>query len=108
MEDLTEMLKGTLEGCVLQIISREETYGYAITRRLNDLGFTDVIDGTVYTILLRLERNGLVQAQKRPSEVGPPRKFYSLNDAGRAELATFWAKWQYVAARIDKLREDAR
>ncbi|GAA4967183.1 PadR family transcriptional regulator [Actinoplanes utahensis] len=108
MEDLTEMLKGTLEGCVLQIISDEETYGYAITRRLNDLGFTDVIDGTVYTILLRLERNGLVQVQKRPSEVGPPRKFYSLNDAGRAELATFWAKWQYVSARIDKLREDAR
>ena len=108
MEDLTEMLKGTLEGCVLQIISTEETYGYAITRRLNGLGFTDVIDGTVYTILLRLERNGLVQVQKRPSEVGPPRKFYSLNDAGRSELATFWAKWEYVSARIDKLREGGR
>ncbi|GID29815.1 PadR family transcriptional regulator [Paractinoplanes brasiliensis] len=105
MEDLTEMLKGTLEGCVLEIISREETYGYAITRRLNDLGFTDVIDGTVYTILLRLERNQLVQVTKRPSEVGPPRKFYTLNDAGRRELATFWAKWHYVSARIDKLRE---
>ncbi|MFD6563371.1 PadR family transcriptional regulator [Micromonospora profundi] len=105
MEDLTEMLKGTLEGCVLEIIGREETYGYAITRRLNDLGFTDVIDGTVYTILLRLERNRLVQVSKRPSEVGPPRKFYALNDAGRRELATFWAKWQYVSSRIDKLRE---
>jgi PadR family transcriptional regulator PadR len=108
VEDLTEMLKGTLEGCVLQIISAEETYGYAITRRLNDLGFTDVIDGTVYTILLRLERNALVQVQKRPSEVGPPRKFYTLNDAGRAELATFWAKWQYVSARIDNLKEAGR
>jgi len=108
MEDLTEMLKGTLEGCVLEIIAGEETYGYAITRRLNDLGFTDVIDGTVYTILLRLERNGLVDVQKRPSEVGPPRKFYTLNDAGRAELATFWAKWQYVSSRIDRLRKDGR
>ena len=108
MEDLTEMLKGTLEGCVLQVISAEETYGYAITRRLNDLGFTEVIDGTVYTILLRLERNGLLQVEKRPSEVGPPRKFYTLNDAGRAELATFWAKWQYVSSRIDKLKEDVR
>lgn len=106
MEDLTEMLKGTLEGCVLQIIGTEETYGYAITRRLNDLGFSDVVEGTVYTILLRLERNGFVQVTKRPSGVGPPRKFYALNDAGRAELATFWAKWEYVTTRIDKLKED--
>jgi DNA-binding PadR family transcriptional regulator len=105
VEDLTEMLKGTLEGCVLEIISREETYGYAITRRLNELGFADVIDGTVYTILLRLERNGLVQVTKRPSGVGPPRKFYTLNDAGRGELTTFWTKWQYVSSRIDKLKE---
>ncbi|GGN12629.1 DNA-binding PadR family transcriptional regulator [Actinoplanes campanulatus] len=108
MEDLTEMLKGTLEGCVLEIIAGEETYGYAITRRLNDLGFTDVIDGTVYTILLRLERNGLVQVAKRRSEVGPPRKFYTLNEAGRRELATFWSKWEYVSSRIDRLKEAGR
>ena len=108
MDDLTEMLKGTLEGCVLEIIGAEDTYGYAITRRLNELGFTDVIEGRVYTILVRLERNGLVQVAKRPSEVGPPRKFYTLNDAGRRELARFRAKWQYVSSRIDKLREGGR
>ena len=51
------MLKGVLEGCVLEIISRGETYGYEITRRLNALGFTDVVEGTVYTILVRLEKN---------------------------------------------------
>ncbi|MET9390011.1 PadR family transcriptional regulator [Streptomyces sp. NPDC006624] len=105
MDDLTEMLKGTLEGCVLQIIGREETYGYAITRQLNELGFADVVEGTVYTILLRLERNGLVQVTRRPSESGPPRKFFTLNDAGREELAKFWAKWQFVSSRIDKLKE---
>ncbi|MET8161969.1 PadR family transcriptional regulator [Sphaerisporangium sp. NPDC005289] len=108
MDDLTEMLKGTLEGCVLEIIDSEETYGYAITRRLNELGFADVIEGTVYTILLRLEKNGLVEVAKRPSELGPPRKFFALNDAGRAELATFWAKWEYITSRIDKLREGGR
>ncbi|WP_290862664.1 PadR family transcriptional regulator [Hamadaea sp.] len=102
------MLKGTLEGCVLHIVGGEETYGYAITRRLNDLGFTDVVEGTVYTILLRLERNGLVDVTKRPSEVGPPRKFYALNDAGRRELERFWAKWQYVSSRIDSLKEGGR
>jgi PadR family transcriptional regulator, regulatory protein PadR len=108
MDDLTEMLKGTLEGCVLQIIGGEETYGYAITRRLNELGFADVVEGTVYTILLRLEKNGLVQVTKRPSGMGPPRKFYALNDAGREELATFWAKWEYLSSRIDKLREGGK
>lgn len=105
MDNLTEMLKGTLEGCVLQIIGSEETYGYAITRRLNELGFADVVEGTVYTILVRLERNGLVQATRRPSEQGPPRKFYALNSAGREELATFWLKWAYVSSRIDTLKE---
>jgi PadR family transcriptional regulator PadR len=106
MDDLTEMLKGTLEGCVLEIIRSEETYGYAITRRLNELGFADVVEGTVYTILLRLEKNGLVQVTKRPSEVGPPRKFYALNDAGRQELERFWVKWEYLSSRIRKLKED--
>jgi DNA-binding PadR family transcriptional regulator len=62
----------------------------------------------VYTILLRLEKNGVVQVTKRPSGVGPPRKFYALNDAGRQELATFWAKWEYVSTRIDKLKEGGR
>ena len=108
MDGLTEMLKGTLEGCVLEVIGSEETYGYAITRRLTELGFTDVVEGTVYTILVRLEKNGLVQVTKRPSGMGPPRKFYALNDAGRAELATFWAKWEYLSARLGKLREGGR
>ena len=108
MDDLTEMLKGTLEGCVLQIIGDEETYGYAITRRLNELGFTDVVEGTTYTILVRLERNGLVEVTKRPSEKGPPRKFFALNDAGRAELARFWKKWDYLSSRINILKEGRR
>ena len=105
MEDLTEMLKGALEGCVLEIISRSETYGYEITRRLNDLGFTDVVDGTVYTILIRLEKRKLVATTKKPSEVGPPRKFFALNDEGRKELARFWEKWEFVSSRINELKE---
>jgi DNA-binding PadR family transcriptional regulator len=100
------MLKGVLEGCVLQIIGRQETYGYAITRQLHELGFADVIEGTVYTILLRLEKNGLVEVAKRPSELGPPRKFYALNTAGRHELAAFWEKWEFVASRISDLKEN--
>ena len=105
MENLTEMLKGVLEGCVLEIISRGETYGYEITRKLNALGFADVVEGTVYTILIRLEKNALVDIDKKPSELGPPRKFYSLNEAGRRELVAFWEKWEFVSEKIGQLKE---
>ena len=105
LENLTEMLKGVLEGCVLEIISRKETYGYEITRRLNALGFTDVVDGTVYTILIRLERSKLVEVTKKPSDMGPPRKFFALNNAGREELRKFWGKWEFIASKINELKE---
>lgn len=56
MKISTEMLKGVLEGIVLQIISGGETYGYEITKELNQHGFEDLVEGTVYTILMRLEK----------------------------------------------------
>ena len=105
MENITEMLKGVLEGCVLEIISHEEIYGYEITRRLNALGFSDVVDGTVYTILVRLEKNKLVEITKKPSDIGPPRKFFALNDNGRYELQKFWEKWEFISSKISELKE---
>lgn len=106
LENLTEMLKGVLEGCVLEIISRKETYGYEITRQLNALGFTDVVEGTVYTILIRIEKNKLVEITKKPSDMGPPRKFFTLNDAGREELQRFWGKWEFVSSKMNQLKEE--
>lgn len=105
MENFTEMLKGVLEGCVLEIINHKATYGYEITRRLNALGFLDVVDGTVYTILVRLEKNKLVDIEKKPSDKGPPRKFFALTDAGRKELRKFWEKWEFVSSKINELKE---
>jgi DNA-binding PadR family transcriptional regulator len=99
------MLKGVLEGCVLEIISWEEIYGYEITRRLNTLGFTDVVEGTIYTIMVRLENNKLVDIEKKPSDMGPPRKFFTLNDLGRRELRKFWEKWEFVSSKISELKE---
>lgn len=106
MENITEMLKGILEGCVLEIINHHDTYGYEITRQLNELGFVEVVEGTVYTILVRLEKNKLVNIQKKKSELGPPRKFYSLNEAGRKELELFWKKWDFLESKINELKEN--
>lgn len=98
------MLKGVLEGSVLEVISRKATYGYDITQQLRKLGFEDVVEGTVYTILVRLEKNKLVSIEREPSRAGPPRKIYSLTKLGMKELDTFWAKWDFVASKINELR----
>jgi len=105
MKDITNMLKGLLEGCVLEIISRKEIYGYEITRKLNELGFSDVVEGTVYAILGRLTYERFVSVKKGVSDQGPPRKFYSITEPGQSALIRFWNKWDFVSERINKLRE---
>ncbi|WP_155287277.1 PadR family transcriptional regulator [Lacticaseibacillus zhaodongensis] len=105
MKGLSELLKGVLEGIVLQHIAAGETYGYEITQYLTQLGFEDIVEGTVYTVLLRLEKKGLLDVERRKSSVGPMRKFYTLNAAGRAYLAAFWQKWDFLAAKLAQLEE---
>ena len=83
------MRKVTLEGCILGILSQKETYGYDISSQLAAYGFGTIPEGTIYPLLLRLEKNGLVSAAFRPSELGPKRKYYSLTPAGEAELQPF-------------------
>lgn len=106
MDNLTELLKGVLEGFVLEIINKKETYGYEITRTLNDLGFNDIVEGTVYTVLIRLEKNNLVDIEKKSSILGPPRKFYTLNKKGKEELSKFWKKWNFVSSKLNELKEE--
>lgn len=106
MDDLTELLKGVLEGAVLQILARGGNYGYEIVRALNQIGFESVSEGTVYPILVRLEKKHLVDVAKKRSELGPPRKIYTLNAAGRAELKSFWQRWEFVSGRLDRIKKE--
>jgi PadR family transcriptional regulator PadR len=101
----TEMLKGTLEGIVLAFLSGRSAYGYEITAWLREQGFSDIAEGTVYALLIRIEQRGLVDVEKVPSEKGPPRKVYTVNDAGRDYLDEFWRTWSFLAERLDQLRE---
>ena len=100
------MLKGTLEGMVLAILSSRPAYGYEITAWLRGQGFHDIVEGTIYALLVRVEQRGLVDVEKVPSEKGPPRKVYSLNAQGREQLAEFWRTWSFLAERIGKLHDD--
>jgi PadR family transcriptional regulator PadR len=99
------MLKGTLEGIVLAILSDRSAYGYEITAWLREQGFTDIAEGTVYALLIRIEQRGLVDVEKVPSEKGPPRKVYTLNAAGRDYLDEFWRTWSFLTERLDQLRQ---
>jgi len=100
---MTELLKGSLEGIVLAILALRPAYGYEITARLRDEGFTDLVEGTVYALLVRIEQRGFVDVERVPSEKGPPRKVYSLNARGRDHLEEFWAAWDFLATRIDQI-----
>lgn len=100
----TEMLKGTLEGIVLAVLSESPAYGYEITAWLREQGFSDIAEGTVYALLIRIEQRGLVDVEKFPSEKGPPRKVYTLNARGRDYLDEFWRTWSFLTERLDQLR----
>jgi PadR family transcriptional regulator PadR len=105
---MTEMLKGTLEGIVLAFLTGNPAYGYEITALLRSKGFTDIAEGTVYALLLRIEQKGLVDVEKVPSEKGPPRKVYSLNAQGEQYLEEFWKSWSFLAERLDQLRKEKK
>ena len=107
-KQITEMLKGTLEGIVLAILSARPAYGYEITARLREQGFTDIAEGTVYALLIRFEQKGLVDVQKVASDKGPPRKVYSLNAQGRDYLDEFWKTWVFLADRLARLHEGGK
>ena len=103
-KQMTEMLKGTLEGIVLALLAVRPAYGYEITARLRERGFADIVEGTVYALLVRVEQRGLVDVAKVPSEKGPPRKVYSLNSQGEEYLNEFSRTWSFLQKRIEQLR----
>jgi PadR family transcriptional regulator PadR len=103
---MTEMLKGTLEGIVLAVLATQPAYGYEITARLREQGFSDLVEGTVYALLIRIEQRGFVDVQKVPSEKGPPRKVYTLNAQGNDQLEEFWKTWSFLSERIGMLQAD--
>jgi PadR family transcriptional regulator, regulatory protein PadR len=107
-KQMTEMLKGTLEGIVLAILSVRSAYGYEITARLRKQGFSDIAEGTVYALLVRFELKGFVDVKKIPSEKGPPRKVYSLNAQGREYLDEFWRTWSFLTERLEQLHEGGK
>lgn len=90
----TEWLRGVLEVCVLAVIERGPTYGYAISAELAAAGLGDLKGGTLYPLLGRCEQAGWVAVEWRAGESGPGRKYYTLTPSGRNELRGRAGRWQ--------------
>ncbi len=92
MSDETQLLKGILEGCVLELLSREATYGYRVVELLSEAGL-ETNEATIYPILTRLQKQNALQIERRPSPYGPERKYYSLTKEGEQMHQKFLTSW---------------
>lgn len=105
MHNDTQIVKGILEGCILKIISNEELYGYKIVEKLNSIGF-EANEATVYPILARLQNKGLLKVDKRPSPLGPPRKYYFITKVGTENLQEFQETWARIMTIVNNVMKD--
>jgi PadR family transcriptional regulator, regulatory protein PadR len=104
-----ELRRGSLELIVLQLLAPGEAYGYEIVSKLtaDTNGALEVTDGTLYPVLYRLERAGLVAVRWETPERGVPRKYYRLTQAGREELVRLTYEWSNFAKAMTRLlRQD--
>ena len=88
-----QLLKGVLSLLLLHLLAEEESYGYDVVKRLHAAGLTEVLDGTVYPALARLEREGKISGRLVASSSGPARKYYRPTPPGYAALTGGIAQW---------------
>lgn len=105
MFDQSQLMRGTLEGCILKVIAVETTYGYEIMEKLLRHGFCDIREGTIYPLLVRLEKKELIRSEIRPSPLGPSRKYYSITQGGRDMLDSFAAYWESISKAVENIME---
>ena len=108
MVSRTQMLKGILEGCVLRLIAEQPCYSAELVSRLRESGFEDMAEGTLFPLLLRLEKEGLFETERIANPLGPSRKYYRLSPAGEAELAAFSREWEQFRSTIDHIMKEGR
>nr|WP_216661502.1 PadR family transcriptional regulator [Enterococcus gallinarum] len=102
----TQLLKGVLDGCVLQIISKKEIYGYELVQELRRFGFDTIVGGTVYPLLQKLEKQHLIKSELKKSPDGPDRKYFSLTEAGEEYLVNFKQHWESLVNKVAGIMEE--
>src|SRR6266700_8070481 len=101
--DTTQLLKGVLDLAVLAVLAEADSYGYDVVRRLRENGLDHVGDASVYGTLRRLYEAGALKSYVVPSDEGPHRKYYGLNDRGRSALDQSTKTWGSFTRALDHL-----
>lgn len=101
----SQMLKGVLTGSLLILLAQEELYGYGLSERLASFGFSEISNGTIYPLLLSLEKKKFIQGTMRESESGPKRKYYAITAAGLIERDNFLKQWSILKNNMEQLIE---
>src|SRR5699024_732995 len=99
----TQMLKGIIDGCILSIINEKEVYGYELAEKLEQYGFEDFREGTIYPLLLRMQKEHLITSTLKKSTSGPKRKYYSLTEKGKEELEHFTQRWNKLESSVNQI-----
>jgi PadR family transcriptional regulator PadR len=107
-ERRAQWLRGVLELCVLALLARRESYGYELAQSLDRAGMGQIQGGTLYPVLLRLQRTGLVHAEWRTGASGPARKYYRLTTAGAEALRDGAADWHAFAGGVGTILREAQ
>lgn len=99
----SSLLRGVLDLCLLAVIEEGPAYGYEMTKRLRARGLSIVGEGSIYPLLGRLEREGLVETYRAASDGGPPRKYYRPSRQGREALSAGVSEWRAARDAVDAL-----
>ncbi|TCC00579.1 PadR family transcriptional regulator [Micromonospora zingiberis] len=99
----TQLLRGALDMCLLALLAREPAHGYELVRRMETAGFGPISYGTIYPLLTRMRRLGLVADEQQASPTGPPRKVYALTGSGRVHLDAWQQQWSRFADTVNAI-----
>jgi PadR family transcriptional regulator, regulatory protein PadR len=100
-----QMRKGILDFVILNLLSHGRSHGYEIVQSLKSHKGLTIREGNVYPILQRLQMDGFIESQSEPSRDGPPRKYFSITQAGRRTMEQMNCHWDELISTIQQIRE---
>jgi PadR family transcriptional regulator PadR len=103
----TQLLHGVLDMCLLSIIDEEASYGYEMVKKLGERGLNLASEGSIYPLLSRLQKQGMIEGYLVQSSEGPARKYYRMSRPGRAALEQWRQDWDGFKRSVDAVLDGA-
>lgn len=104
----TQLLHGVLDMCLLSLIDEQESYGYEMVSKLKERGLDLASEGSIYPLLSRLQKQGMIEGYLVQSSEGPARKYYRMSNTGRETLDQWRSEWQEFRASVDGVLNGAK